>query len=118
MDKVETYRKLLHINQALSELDVFPSLGWVWCFDILNDVWTNNRFEDVKDDVYSGECIPEGLSLREIFEKFCDDIDNLGINMDMGGEILEETIMDWMRENGFLVAMDNDAWLDGEEINA
>jgi hypothetical protein len=38
--------------------------------------------------------------------------------MDMGGEILEETIMDWMRENGFLVSMDNDAWLDGEEIDA
>jgi len=32
--------------------------------------------------------------------------------MDHGGEILEEVIRDWMRDNDFLVALDDDGWLD------
>jgi hypothetical protein len=38
--------------------------------------------------------------------------------MDLGGEIIEETIMDWMRENDFLVSLDEDGWLDEEEEDA
>jgi hypothetical protein len=32
--------------------------------------------------------------------------------MDDGGEILEECVRDWMRENNFLVSLDEDGWLD------
>jgi hypothetical protein len=35
--------------------------------------------------------------------------------MDLGGETIEEVIRDWMRENDFLVALDEDGWLDEEE---
>jgi hypothetical protein len=36
--------------------------------------------------------------------------------MDLGGEIIEETIRDWMIDNDFLVSLDDDGWLDdGEE---
>jgi hypothetical protein len=35
--------------------------------------------------------------------------------MDLGDEIIDETIRDWMRDNDFLVALDNDGWLDDEE---
>jgi len=41
-----------------------------------------------------------------------DDVDSLGLNMDHGGEVIEETIRDWMRENDFLVALDDDGWLE------
>jgi hypothetical protein len=34
------------------------------------------------------------------------------MNMDLGGEIIEEVIRDWMRENDFIVALDDDGWLD------
>jgi len=34
------------------------------------------------------------------------------MNMDQGGEMLQETIRDWMRDNDFLVALDDDGWLD------
>ena len=112
MDKVEAYEKLLHIHQQVSELKLFPALGWVWTFDILHDIWTENQFEDVKDTEWVDECIPAGVSLREIFDKFYDDIDSLDLNMDQGGEILEEVIRDWMRDNEFLVALDNDGWLE------
>ena len=32
--------------------------------------------------------------------------------MDLGGEIIEEVIRDWMIDNDFLVALDDDGWLD------
>ena len=41
-----------------------------------------------------------------------DDVDGLGVTMDDGGEIIEDTIRDWMRENDFLVSLDEDGWLD------
>jgi hypothetical protein len=31
--------------------------------------------------------------------------------MDLGGEVMDEVIRDWMRENNFLVALDDDGWL-------
>ena len=111
MDKNKTYQQLLSIRQQLSELEVFPSLGWVLCFDILNDTWENNQYEDVKDTEWVDECIPAGLSLRTIFDKFCDDIDSLGLGLDLGGEVIEEVLLDWMRNNDFLVALDKDGWL-------
>jgi len=54
------------------------------------------------------EAVPEGITLKQIFDKYHDDIDELGINMDLGNEVLEEIIKDWMRENDFLVALDDD----------
>ena len=31
--------------------------------------------------------------------------------MDLGGEIIEEVIRDWMIDNDFLVVLDDDGWL-------
>ena len=53
-----------------------------------------------------------GVTLEQIWDKFFDDIDTLGLSMDLGVEIIDETIRDWMRENDFIVALDDDAWLD------
>ena len=108
------YDDLLDINERITKLPVFPSLGWVWCFDILKDIYDNNQSTGRDND----EVIAEGVTLRKIFNKFHEDIDGLGINMDHGGEILDEVIRDWMRENNFLVALDDDGWLNDEVSSA
>lgn len=103
----DVFIQMLEINRQLSEVAVFPSLLWAWTFDILKDIhenWQNPEFND--------EIVPEGVTLKEIFNKFWEDVDGLGFTMDQGGEILEECILDWMRESGFLVALDDDSWLD------
>jgi len=108
----DVFEQLLIINKQLDNLSVFPTLGWVWCFDIIKDWYENYSGTPAE---WQEEAIPEGITLKQIFDKFFEDIEKLGIDMDMGGEILEETITDWMRENGFLVGLDQDGWLDQEE---
>lgn len=108
----DSFIKLLSINEQLSEIGLFPALGWVWTFDIIKDIFDNNQFKDIAEGDYVDEAIPEGITLKQIFDKYYEDIETLDINMDQGGEILEEVIRDWMRDNDFLVALDDDGWLE------
>ena len=110
----DVYNQLLEINQSLSDLTVFPSLLWAWAFDIMKDIFDNNQITDLAANDYVDEAVPAGITLKQIFDQFWEDVDSLGFTMDHGGEILEETIRDWMREKDFLVALDDDGWLDDE----
>jgi len=111
----DTFDELMEINLHLSQMSVFPSLMWTWAFDVLKDIYDNNQYKDLAVNDYVDEAVPEGITFKQIFDKFWDDADSLGLNMDLGGETIEEVIRDWMRENDFLVALDDDGWLDDEE---
>lgn len=104
----DTFNELNEIIDKLSNLNVFPSLMWTWAFDVIRGIYND-------PEVGYDETIRDGVTLKQIWDKFWDDADSLGLNMDMGGEIIEETIRDWMRENDFIVALDDDGWLDDEE---
>ena len=110
----DTFNDLMEISNHLSEMSVFPSLLWVWAFDIMKDIFDNNQFIHLAENDYVDEAVPEGITLKQIFDKFWEDVDTLGFSMDHGGEILEEVIKDWMRENDFLLALDEDGWLNDE----
>jgi hypothetical protein len=103
VDLNKLYEDMVDINNRISKLPVFPSLGWVWCFDIIKDIFDNNHEDDLAEDDIDVEVVPSGTTLKEIFETFYRDIDTLGLQMDHGGEILEEVIRDWMNGNGFLM---------------
>ena len=111
----DVYRDLNEIVDKITVLPVFPSLVWVWSFDVLRSIYENNRFEDLAVNDFVDEAVPAGITLKQIFDKFWEDADGIGISMDLGDEIIDETIRDWMRDNDFLVALDNDGWLDDEE---
>ena len=104
----DVYNQMLEINRLLGEVAVFPSLLWTWTFDVIKDIYDNNK--EIAE--YNDYVIAEGIELKQIFDKFWDDVDSLGINMDLGGEIIEEVIRDWMIDNDFLVSLDDDGWLD------
>ena len=108
----DTFEQMLQINKMLGEVAAFPSLLWVWTFDVIKDIFDNNQFKDVAEENFVDEAVPEGVTLKQIWDKFWEDVDSIGLNMDSGGEIIEEVIRDWMRENDFLVALDDDGWLD------
>jgi hypothetical protein len=113
VDLNKLYEDMVDINNRISKLPVFPSLGWVWCFDIIKDIFDNNQEDnaDVTDEV-----VPSGTTLQEIFEAFYRDIDTLGLEMDHGGEILEEVIRDWMNGNGFLMYIEEEDLDDEEDL--
>jgi hypothetical protein len=110
----DIYKDLNEIVDKITTLPVFPSLLWVWTFDIMRNIYENNQYDDLAENDYVDEAVPSGITLKQIFDKFWNDVDTLGLAMELGDEILEESIRDWMRENDFLVALDDDSWLDGE----
>jgi hypothetical protein len=111
----DIYKELNEIVDKITTLPVFPSLLWVWTFDVLRNIYENNRFEELAVNDYVDEAVPAGVTLKQIFDKFWEDVDGIGLSMDLGDEIIDETIRDWMRDNDFLVALDEDGWLDDEE---
>ena len=96
------------VIDILQKSPCFPSLLWAWVFDVIREIYENYQGPQEFND----EMVPEGVTLKQIFDKLWDDCDDLGLNMDHGGEVIEETIRDWMRENDFLVALDEDGWLE------
>jgi len=108
----DVFKDLVEVIDKLDSIPVFPSLVWTWSLSIIKDIFDNNQYKDLAVNDYVDEAVPEGITLKQIFDKFWDDVDGLGINMDLGGEIIQEVIRDWMRENDFLVALDEDGWLD------
>jgi hypothetical protein len=111
----DVYRDLNDILDRVTKLPVFPSLMWLWSFDIIREIFENNQYKDLAVNDYVDEAVPEGITLKQIFDKFWEDVDGFGLSMDSGGDIIEEVIRDWMRENDFLVSLDEDGWLDDEE---
>jgi hypothetical protein len=111
----DVYRDLNEIVDKITTLPVFPSLLWVWTFDVMRNIYENNQYDDLAENDYVDEAVPSGITLKQIFDKFWEDVDGIGLSMDLGDEIIDETIRDWMRDNDFLVALDEDGWLDDEE---
>lgn len=108
----DVYNQLNEIIDKLEKISVFPSLMWVWAFDIIREIFENYQMKDLAVNDYVDEAVPEGITLKQIFDKFWDDVDGFGLSMDSGGDIIEETIRDWMRDNNFLVSLEEDGWLD------
>ena len=106
--KDEAFDRLSSINEQLGKLDLFPALGWVWVFDIIKDVFDNNQITDLAETDIADEAIPEGITLKQIFDKLYDDIEKLDLNTDQGGELIEEALRDWMRDNDFLVSLEEE----------
>ncbi len=111
----DVFTELGRIKEALDNISVFPSLLWAWVYDVMADIYQNEYYDLLTEKDYVDEAVPTGTTLKQIFDKFWEDVDDLGLNMDSGGEIIEEVVRDWMRENNFLVALDEDGWLNDEE---
>ena len=107
----DVFDELNEIVDKLSNLPVYPSLLWAWTFDIIREIYQNQYFDLLAVNDYVDEAVPTGITLKQIFNKFWEDVDSLGINMDLDGQIIEEVIRDWMRDNDFLVSLDEDGWL-------
>lgn len=104
----DVYNQLNEIIDKLEKIPVFPSLMWVWAFDIIREIFENYQMKDLAVNDYVDEGVPAGITLKQIFDKFWADVDGFGLSMDSGGDIIEETIRDWMRDNNFLVSLEEE----------
>jgi hypothetical protein len=97
----DTYNKLNTIIEQTEELDVFPSLVWVWAWDTATTI--------LKDIREGGE--PQynvTMDEEEMFELFWKQADKNAFSLEYGQESLYEAIRDWMFDQGIIEIYDGD----------
>ena len=108
----DNYVAINNVIDSLEKMDLFPSLVWVWCWDMIRNWYESERWEDVHEDSFTDECFAQGLELKTIWDKFYEDSDETQFSLEYGVESLDEGLRDWLRENDFLVSLEDDGWLD------
>lgn len=106
------YEKVNEVIDSLKQIDVFPSLVWVWCWDMIRSWYEDEQWDDVHEDPYVSECFSQDVDLKDIWDKFWYDSDKNGFSLEFGVDQLDEQLRDWLRECDFLVSLDDDGWLD------
>lgn len=112
----QTRRDDMFINisntlDSLKKLDVFPSLVWLWCWDVIVNWYENEQYEDVHQESFVDECFAPGLELKTIWDRFWEEADKNGFSLEYGVEDLDEALRDWLREKDFIISLDEDNWL-------
>ena len=92
----DTYHKLNKIVDEINDVSVFPSLVWVWCWDVIRSLYKD--YHDFEDDEYTIK-----MSLEDIFKLFWRDAAEQGFGLEYGSEEVFEHIRSWMIDNDILV---------------
>lgn len=98
------YTELNLIIESLQRLSVFPSLVWVWTWDIVKD----------QLDYYSPDSGEEyvtnpKLTEKDVFDLFWEDADKNGFSLEYGTEDLHESIFDWMLARDVIIPLEDES---------
>ena len=102
----------MQLDQMVDQLNNMPigmSLVWLWVWDLIRDKYKNYEFIDEMSDYV----VTTGTTLDTIWEKLWANPPS-DFTLEYGAEQIDEAILDWMIDNEFLSAVDEDAWLDEE----
>ena len=83
----DTYDKLTKIINDVSDLPVFPSLVWVWSWDV-----ALSTLRDFGED----EEFKINMTEEQMFHLFWAQADTNGFSLEYGTEDLYEAIREWM----------------------
>lgn len=100
-DKV--YEDINLIVDSLQNLDVFPSLVWVYTWDIVKD----------KLDYYSpdsGEYYVTNnkFTEKDVWDMFWEDADRNGFSLEYGTEDVHEAVFDWMLGRNIIIDLEEE----------
>ncbi len=98
----DTYDKINKIVEDVTNLDVFPSLVWVWVWDVVK-----SKLEYYGDpgDYYQ---VNTDLTLKDIFDMLWADASNRGFTLEYGTEDLDDSIQDWMTDRNILISVEEE----------
>ena len=91
----DIYRDINLIIDKIGELQVFPSLVWVWTWDIARDLYRN--IQAGSEEEY---CVT--MEEEEVWQLFWDQADKNGFTLEYGTEDLDEHIRDWMVDESII----------------
>jgi len=91
----DIYRDINLIIDKIGELQVFPSLVWVWTWDIARDLYRN--IQAGSEEEY---CVT--MEEEDVWQLFWDQADKNGFTLEYGTEDLDEHIRDWMIDQSII----------------
>ncbi len=98
----DTYDKIEGIVNDITNLNVFPSLVWVWVWNLIKD---KLEYYGVAGDYYQ---VNPDLTLKDIFSMLWEDSDSRGFTLEYGVEDLDDSIQDWMTDRNILISVEED----------
>ena len=110
----DVYTKINLIIDDLQNLGVFPSLVWVYAWDIVRDIYEDHQFQDAALNDY--EAVPEGITLKQVWDKFWQDADKNGFSLEYGAEEMYEAVRDWMYDSEFLINLEEQEEEEDDEV--
>jgi len=107
---VKVRMQLDQIVDTLNSVNVPMSLVWLWVWDVIRDKYTSYETTSEWNDFV----ITKGVTLDTIWEKLWENPPS-EFTLEYGAEYIDEAIQDWMIDNDFLAALEEDNWLDDED---
>ena len=107
---VKIKMQLDQIVDHLNNIDVPMSLVWLWTWDIIRDKYQSYETKSEYNDFI----VTEGTTLDVIWDKLWAN-PPADFTLEYGAEYIDEAILDWMIDNDFLAALEEDNWLDEED---
>ena len=106
----QTKMQLDQIIKTLNGMPIGAPLVWVWVWDIISDKY--NTYKEPNE--YNDYVVTEGITLDNIWEKLWANPPT-EFTLEYGAEYVDEAIQDWMIDNDYLAALEEDNWLDDED---
>ena len=94
----DTYERLTKIIEDVTNLNVFPSLVWVWTWDV-----ALSSLRDFKED----EEFIVNMDEKQMFDLFWDQADQNGFTLEYGTDDLYEAIREWMIDQGVVAYLED-----------
>jgi hypothetical protein len=105
----DTYVTLNKLIDGLQELNVFPSLVWLWTWDV-----TKAKLESYGPESGDDYLINPRFTEKDVFDMFWEDADKNAFTLEYGTESLDEAIFDWMLDRNIIISVDDGEWEDDD----
>ena len=102
----DNYVIINKLIEGLSELSVFPSLAWLYTWDIVKDKLDYYHSTSGEDYVTNPK-----LTEKDVWDLFWEDADKNGFSLEYGTEDLHEAVFEWMMSRDIII--DEDVLLNG-----
>lgn len=97
----DVYQDINEIVDKLNDLSVFPSLVWVYAWDVVRDQLDYYHSDSGEDYVVNNK-----LTQKDVWNMFWKDADKNGFTLEYGAESLHEGVFDWMLDSDIIIARD------------
>jgi hypothetical protein len=102
MEKELAFNQLNKLIEDLESIDLFPSLVWLWSWDIIVS------FKKNEDHAFE-------TSLEDVWKRIWENIDKIDWSLTYGDEAIYEQIRDWLITEGFMTDLDSQEDEDGND---